>query len=664
MVNFQAVLINTKFDIDCRNVLRFDTREAQESYFDVASLFLTAQSVNFNAGSLIETTIIYRAKDTESVNDLLSKNYCIIKDNSTNATLKYYYYFVKNIIQDSGNQLKVWLELDIFQTYYIDMTFTDCEILKAHLNRFVDNGDDTVSFDGRVESKLFEREEVQNVSKRLKSRKKVSLYQNITNMTQSVQEWIDENVLCWVYVYLDSSHGFDIIQADGSTAGGIRFLETKIHTIGNNGSISTKLTAACVPILKSGKNFRIDATVTFPQTTYSIFIGQNVLERFMNNNDGSSFIYSMKISANHPFYNLNNSTTWTISGDGNTLTLGGNFTINQGTGFSLGRDYSNGDTHVKMTDYQAGWGLIYVEDQQASIEASFSTSFQYTFNKNEIVGAQKNSKFNPKLLSSDFASVNVGNENSNFEYDAQKLNKNNLKALYSEPLAADITKTYIRYEGEENAIYNEETSKNFTGDVNSNDTSLVQVTTAYQNMLANNKNYFLQNTINRGLDVGKGLISTGFNIATGNIFGAISSGIGSIVSPVADLIKQKLTIDNMKAAPSAIQNAKGNILLNLMSSELGLIVEEYEILPNEKEIINDFMCQFGFTVNQIGNIKDFDNIRKFYNYVKAEIQETGGINISKTVHDKFKEFFARGVRFWNNDNFSYAQENYERWLES
>lgn len=663
MLNFQAVLTNVKFDIDCRNVLYFENREAQENYFSVASLFSSAQSINFNAGSLIETTIIYQVQENESINDILSKNYCIIKDNNENATLKYYYYFIKNIIQDSGNQVKVWLELDIFQTYFIDIEFSDCEILKAHLNRFVDNGDGTVSFDGRINSPLFEREDIKNVAKRLVSRNKVSLYKNITNITPEAIKWLDENVLAWIYVYLDSSHGFNVKDSEGNNTTAY-FLETNINAFENAGKINTKLTAACVPIMRSGKQLRYNVNISFPETTFNLIANANILDYFLENNNGASYVFSMKVSPNPPFYNLRNNVSFSINEDENILTISGSFSQNTSTTASLGSDFSNGDLHIKITDKQNNYALLYVDNQAAAIETDFETNIKYTFQKSEIIGAQKNPKFNPKLLSSDFMSVNIGNENGNFEYDAQKLNSSKIELLYTEPFSADITKTYIRFKGKEEGLYIKETSQNFTGEVNSNDTSLVLITTAYQQMLANNKNYFLQNTINRVQNAASGLLGMGMNIATQNYGAAVSSGVGIVGGLVSSIINEKLTVDNLKAAPSSIQNAKGNILLNVMSSELGLIVEMFDILPNEKIIINDYMCQYGFTVNKIGNIKQFINNRKYYNYIEAEIQETSGINISRTVHERFKELFARGVRFWNVDSFSYDLENYEKWLEA
>ncbi len=155
----------------------------------------------------------------------------------------------------------------------------------------------------------------------------------------------------------------------------------------------------------------------------------------------------------------------------------------------------------------------------------------------------------------------------------------------------------------------------------------------------------------------------GINIATGNLGAAVSSGVGAVSGIVTSIISDNLTIDNMKNAPSSIQNAKGNALLNVMSTEMGLIVEEYSILPNEKEIINDYMCQNGFTYNRYDNIKNCYNIRKYYNYIEAELDAVSGVSMSNVARTDMKQRFQNGIRFWNSDEIQYSLENYEKWLE-
>lgn len=668
MTNFKAVLLNTKFDREYRNVLRFDTREAQEKYFNLPSLFSNAENINFNAGSLLETTMIYRIRENETLNDILSKNYCIVQDLNENRTLQYYFFFVRNAMQDVGGQVKLWLELDIFQTYYIDLNFTPCNIQKAHLNRFIDVGDGKVKFDGGIDSKLFEREDIRNVAKRLTKRQTISMYEDDFNgFTDEVKEWLATHVKAWVYAFIDATHKYDL---PGKVEGkNVEFETTKIEGLNGN-VLETSLCAVCVPI-------STDGGIIFEDDNGKRFaFGYSSLQLFMNDNEGANYIFSMKLSSNPPFYLRGlGSAYFSIEGS-NLIIKGVSRDINLSQEQNNGLQYSMVNTGIKVVkDLDPfGFAMFFVKQQKPFLELKCENDFQYEFEKTEIVGAQKSYKFNPKLLNSDYCSLNIGNENGNFEYDVQKLNKNNLSILYTEPLTPDITKVYVRLKGEENSIYLPETSQNFTGFVDNNDTSMVLVSSQFQNMLAQNKNFFQQNSINRtfagvmgGLGAGASLGTGLASLPTGGL-GAIAAGvvggIGAIAGVVKSSINEQLSVDNMKSAPASIQNAKGNAHLNFMTTPIGVIIEEYDILPNEKNIINDYMCLYGFTANFVDDLKKYDNIRKFYNYIQAEIEETTGINISNAVHDKFRQAFRNGVRFWNSDNFNFEKENYERWLEN
>lgn len=673
MTNFQAVLTSTKFDIDCRNVLRFDNREAQEEYFNVASLFSNAVSINFNAGSLIETTIIFRMPENAALNDLMSSNYCIIKDNSANATLKYYYYFVKNIIQDSGNQLKVWLELDVFQTYYIDIEFSDCQILKGHLNRFIDNGDGSVSFNSNIDSELFEREDIQDVPKRLIKRTLLKMGEPSTSPIPNSEliEWLHNNVIAYVYVYIDPLHqykvfnkSFNQVEYQFSPLGiGTRYA-TSTKNIGDNDQIPANISCVCFPILKEGKKIYIKG-VEWTALSFKHFIKYN--------ND-YSYIYKIKLSLLPPF-SLNENNGFSILEDPNVPITENSVQLyaTEDLGEETAPYYRIDDaclcvgTQLKgvspITDPNT-YIITVLKQRNEILSLPYTVSSEMKFEKTEIIQSNRDPKFNPKLLASDYTSIVLrAQTGESFEYDLQKIGKTTFQIKYCEPLSPDITRGYASIYNLD-GVYIEECQYNFTGLVYQIDTSLTMITSAYQSMLAENKNFYLQNSVNRATDLFKGITGAGINMATHNVGGAVGSLVGSIGNFATSKIKQNLTVDNMKHAPSSATLAGASGYLMAMVDSLGIYIEEYSILPNEKQIINDYMCQYGFTVNKIGNIKEYDNIRIYYNYVQAEIQETSGINISKAVHDKFKEIFARGVRFWNVDNFSYEKENYERWLEN
>lgn len=128
------------------------------------------------------------------------------------------------------------------------------------------------------------------------------------------------------------------------------------------------------------------------------------------------------------------------------------------------------------------------------------------------------------------------------------------------------------------------------------------------------------------------------------------------------LIDRSMTIDNMRSAPDQMKNANGNVLFNMFATDLGLYVEKYSALDGDLKTANDFMNLYGFSFDSIANVKDYVHIRKYHNYVKAQLQGITG-NISNTARDDLRQRFASGIRFWNQDEISYQYENYELWLE-
>lgn len=679
-LNYQIALTNVPFDNSYKNVMRFDTRSEQETFFNVSSLFSSeTPKVNFNVSSLMATNIVFDCAKTDNINELLNKNYCIVKDNSSNAGLDYYYYFITNAKQENENRISLSIELDIFQTYYIDLKFSDCLIERASLDRWVDNIDGTVNFNGNVDSPLFEREPIKNVAKRMTKRTSLDIY-NTGNVT--IDNWLNENVLCWEYIYLDPDHTYDLYNADGNQDP----LSTQFNKIyygtfesdpilSNDSSFDinylSQMACICIPIFKDRTENVIPRLIlqddTYPFNTqvgrHYVILSNSGLQGFLNKNLGNQYIYAIKLSYTPPFNNFKYYTDYEIISDNNnnSLILKKSNPQMPYVQADCGKAFATvGTSRHGILNVNTQYGISKILKPKP-----YTITPELKFNISEIINSNKNAKFNPKLLSSDYFNLKISDATENgFNYDIQKLNQKNLNIQSIEALTPDMSKRYISILSE-GGVYIPENSENLIGFIGNNDSTLILATDAYKTMLANNKNFFLQNSINRALNVVSGGISSVGSALTGNISQAISGAINTGINYARDKITEDLTVDNLKNAPESIQSAKGNIVFEFMYSKNGIIVEEWDILPHEKEMINDYMCMYGFSYNKIGNIKNFDNIRKYYNFIKADIEEVSSdtLNVSDNVLQKFKRLFAQGVRFWNTDIFSYTKENYENWLQ-
>ena len=715
-VRYYLALIDNKFDNQTENTRWFEdtttivngqsvittAQQNQQAYYESkinqTSPILTGTKYEQikapNLNSIDITSQIYPNTSKYDLFDLANKNYAIIKVEKglpTDPTYqkKYFYYFVTNCQIGADNQVMYDLKLDTIQTYMFDpnIEFSDCYIERSNLNRWVNvTGDNTkVAFDGGVNSKLFEREQTQNVAKRLTKRTKLNTFSVFQD--DAVNKWFEDNVEAWMYAYLDSSHTFNAYTWDSNNTkisltfdGYGRTLKVNAK---NNAIFDTKLLCMCVPILKKPQTNTQQNQIWIVKGTTSAdplsnlfcyFTYSTTFDSFLNGNKGASgeenanrqdaYVLAKKISNEPPISSF--------------ITTGYNgYSIDAYNNLILFYTDPLSDFIIQGSAGDSN-GMVLVKEQDENYETSiYELSNKLSFKKSDIIGATKNPQFNPKLLNSDYKTLKIcGQGEDGFDYDAQKLNMQTFSLIVSEPLAPDITKEYIRVKNQ-SGIYIADTQNNFTGIVNSNDTSLILITDQFQNMLAQQKNYFQQNALNRQEQAISGAIGSVSGILGGaitkNPFGIVSgiiSGAQTIMHNINAKKQEAYTVDNMKNAPASIQNAKGNVFLNAMSTGFGVFVEEYDILPNEKNIENDFMVQYGFTTNQIGQIKDYlgdsvaghKNSRRYFNYIQAQINSISGIPMSNVARADMRQRFADGIRFWKQDNIDYTYENYEVWL--
>lgn len=684
---YYMALIDNPFDSTTENTLYFETEEKQREYYQgkidndiriggVGCQFVRIKAPNLSSIDITNQVYEIPLNNGEPIYDVLSvtnKNYAIIKVKK-GENEQWFYYYVSNQNIGGQNQVMFDLKLDSLQTYYIGdkLQFGDCLIERGHENRWIDNGDGTVSFDGTVDSRLFEREDIQNVAKRLTKRTKVNLYPDT-----ELGNWFNESVLGWVYMFIDPKYEYNYIKADDLTNGKQKFSPLNNRT--NNGLMPTNLSVMVYPVLKENREIVLYGTnSTIGSFRWGVRYNSltPLMEEFASMNEGYSYVWSTKFSIYPPFKELPDFTYSINSGFGyNYLSINVGEITNKislkfgGYGLNFNAStyaFRSGTFEDAGNVYPCMSHMIIAEKEFAP--QNYKTEKQFKFSKDEIVGANKNVKFNPKLLSSDYFDLRISDSTENgFNYDLQKLNGNDFPLLISETITPEFTKRYIRIK--ESGLYIKETSENLTGFVNSNDNSFAMPTDDFQAMLANNKNFFVQNDINRKFDATRSGISTGVSLissaTSGNVMGmigGITQGINAGLSYEQSVINEKLTVDNLQNAPANIVQAKGNIVFECQYSVNGIIVEEHDILPNEKEIINDYMCKYGFTVNRFGNPKEYDNIRHYYNYVKAQIDSISGIAISNQARDDIRQRFANGVRFWKQENIDYSMENYEEWL--
>ena len=639
---YSIKILNYNFDKDYDNVRLFENKDAQSRFFDNIQNATKLDDVNFICKDLINASVTFYTNDFISLKKLLNYNYAVITNNENNEKL---YFFINSIEQGSGGLIILNMTIDVFNTYIFDITFSKAQIERAHIDRWIKTGN-TLNFNFNENSNLFEREQIKDLSKRLTYKEKMLAHYDTTANSQ-FNNWINENVACWVYIYL-SEGSYNHQPTEPLT------VKTDIYNIRykNKTSLQAGATAVlCYPVYKPNATGMIIEKKLINEKTYSFNVSSNGWIDFKQVNDVTP--YTIKYSILAPF---------NFKG----------YTAND-------YDIENGNLVIKSYDninrlyfYPYKSMLFNVSNQDISQPVKMTVN-KLTYDKDiavsEIIANSNLTKYNPKMYNSDIKSLSIKINGNEYEYDIAKINSNNPTFNYYEVLTPDITKSLLVLNPPDNSIYVKDTANNYSGLMATQDMSILFSNTKLDEFLANNKNAFLSFQTNQVFAAIKGVTGAAAAGATTSALGGptnpVLSGVNvasAVASTATNLIQNSiqfgLTIDNMRSAPNTLVNANGNAILLNAIQELGCYLEIYEAIPYEQDMVNDYIRYYGYTVNIIDDLQKYFNSRKIYNYVKTNVNNIDG-PISNNVKDIFKEMFNRGVRIWHIDDVDFNKSNYE-----
>lgn len=652
ILQYKVALVNVPWRENDINTRFFDSVEAQNAYFDTLTGGKLSPLVNFNMGNAINTEISWRDTTGQPIENLIGCNYaCVFKyDNEGNIINRRYYFAYPS--QDTGGQIRATLSLDDVQTNYFKYknNIKPCNIKRAHLNRWV-IGPTTSEFNFLDNSNLFLSEPTGENPKYLVQRSKLNW--NFTNDNE-VNEWLNNNIAYWVYVYIDGTiDEYKIVNYGGNNA----TVPGAILKISNDGvnteSVIQDYGAFCYPVFKDNLGYRPHIIV---QTTSGDFEINKMGEKyFRDKNADSSYYFSKKISLVPPFYYKSSE----ISIVNNDLKINLVSAVATTSIRYLQDENNNPQCGLLLTHSTGNYGVFSAINQNKMFYESQPISFNnvnisYT---NDFI-KQNSNNLNPKLLNADNLSLKIKSYDGNeFNYDIQKTNNNTFVFEYSETLQPEVTKYYIRLKP--SGLYKNGTNANYMGLVGSNDQTIAVTNDQYASFLANNKNFWLQTAFKSVLGIGEGIARGAIG---GQKSGIISGAVQGVANGAINFIDKAISIDNLKASPDSLSNASGNVLLQMQIAELGFYVELHDTLPVLKQAQNDYNKQFGYSLNLIKQIGEVDNIRKYYNYIEADIEV---IDAPINNEEKYRLIQTlKQIRFWNTDDFNLNLQNYERGLDN
>lgn len=651
-LKYTIKLTHYAFDNTYTNARLFNSKADRDTYFNNLVGYTYTEKVNFNARDILRTNIILKVEPNAPLFSLLNYNYCVVKSDS--ETL---YFYAKVSMQESGGLIRVDLENDIWQNYWYDTEFSECMINRAHIDRFIEDPNDTtkVIFNCGKNSALFEREDIKDVAKRLVSRQRLMLHQDSTN-NSTLNQWLYDNVLCWVYVSI--SKGTYKINEEINT-----YITDYTKVKSNDMPYANSI--LCYPLMRDFSSIKIQTP-----NAEEYGINYSAFTEFIKEQAGGyDYVYSIKLSIKPPFdfkaYVENTDYETTEFGAIKTLTIHTNNDVASGVCIT-----GTNQRFLKMTATSGLLAMIY--DDPTPIKATLvDTTILPTlkFAKTDIIGADKNYIFNPKINNADYKELRICFAGNSEVYDLQKLNDANPQFEYYEMLTSDITKGLLQYKPQNNnGIYSTAYGDSYNGLTFTNDLSLPFATSQYQEFFANNKNAFLSFQNQQQMSNVEFYARNAGNLASllrGNLSAGAQIGVDTIVHGAKlqyEATQFNLTLDNMKSAPEKQQNVNGNAVLINAISPLGIYVEIYEALTNEQKIANDIAYDNGYIFNQYGNIKDYADTRKYFNYIQANPTNIIA-NISNDAKMIMRQILANGIKLWHTDNIILNKENYEKWLE-
>lgn len=627
----QCSLISIKWNNSYLNVPYFNSTASRDTYFNNMLQNVDTKTINFDFGNFLFSNIV--------VNNYKNENYCVIKrDNLT------YYYFITNATYLSVNQYRLTLECDVMTQYVTackdNKSLSKCLVHRAHCDRFRDLGNGKVIFNVNNSSHIIEPET--KFEKITKTRHEIKIKYSVR---PDLNQWLQDNILGWQYVYIDSKHNYSLL---GSSSGSAAVPTPKNYEksyIKRNyrvgGTLFTdEFTLCCVPIYTN-----VNRKIIINDATNHIKTKIDGVEWFRQQNADNSYIYNIKYSVMPPFefdvyvedYSIQN----------------GNLYINKECLYDNNVEaYTYWDFDVfdvdsfgyidknKIDGYVVRPHSMFTNLAYATVNCEgVNTSSRFEFNKSELKG-QRSIAFEPKILV-DCKSVTLrDSSNGQYVYPALYIGNSVIQPYYNESMSITNNNYYVRL-GNVGIIPNADKT-NWNGIVNTVDYSQQIANNSYAEFVANNKNF---------------LLTKGLNMLTNGLQ-------GTVMGAANDLYNVWQGLDNLANKPNSMRNTNDSVELNLLvNNGLKLYIDEDSARDVDINRYYDYLFAYGYRINKFTYPHLFIDTRVNFNYIQADVEYIN-VPCPDVIENKIKEIFRQGVRMWNNVEkmYNYEEENYEKWM--
>lgn len=638
------LLTNVKFNDTYKDSCYFPSIAARDAALIGGNLF-SQDDINFNYGTIVSTSCV--------VNEYEQENYIILK----NSENKKYFYFIDSVEYLSSNQWRLYLKMDVINQYMLGDAYKNiapCLVERAHVNRWATNGN-RINFNVSNNSEIIVPEFNFDYITEKRNKVKIHYCNNVR-----VNEWLNNNVACWRIFYIDAKHMFKFYQYGSksldesqiSSQYDNNFAKSYMNVDGN--SVNDEYVTLCEPIYRHGAS-----EIYFSNVNWGFRGRWSGCDNFRNHNEGN-FIYNIKYVYTCPldieqllgesplFSNKlilsvpdDNVISYTVGE--NVQVRGFRFSGNIKFLFTEGMQNPDDDTFVYFKGVIGGFGSTDKRLENVKVDA------QFEFSKSEVVGAKRQNRFEPKRLLDCKKITLRDSANGEYSYRLLYCATNSIPLKYTE--MNNITNNNYYFRVANTGIIPVADETNWHGVVNTTDYSQQIVNDAYESFIANNKNF---QTIR------------GIGYITSLTQSAVNGSLAGIGNTLLNFGLDELKLDNIKNAPNSLRNTNDTFLMNFnVNSGLNLYVDFESCREVEENKYINYLYSYGYKINKIDWISRYINTRKYFNYIKCNIDSIN-MEIPNQCEMEIKRIFSQGVRLWNDykEMYNYEMENYEKMLEN
>ena len=661
--NYAYALTYVKMDSENKDVMYFNNDSEKESYFNLSSLFSgELKKIDFDKRNLKNITLVVDSTGDDNTFNEFKYNYCIIKEISTS---NYFFYFIDGIKYDNKQHILLSCKLDSFTTFRDKLNFNGT-IKRATFREFLWDGvNNLVRYDYNNYTHILTIDDTFRGEKFLQYQKTLTPH-IYTYKNDSIDEWIENNVECWQYIFIDKNHLYNYSKDGASHSYKYPY---GFHSHG----IYCDYAILCFPVMKTNKKIVIKfSDITDPNNPviYNLFCDSNAIDFFREKNNDSTYIYSMKISKQPPFNPIisalsNFTFNYSYSTSGNLI-----FDVNDGVDSPINSLISvqpNNNAFITLLNSDnIGYFLFEFTGQinekfNYDLTSLISPYLKNYFTRSDYLNFYKDFNKYPNVLVNKNVEIKITYNGDEYSINANRLKLDDVKLEMLESISPDVSKIYVNFKSPNTYIFKNAYNNTLTGYIFNDDTSLSIGNDYLAEFLANNKNFYMQRYINTavkgGLNATKSYMNSGLS---GAAISFINSGLD-----VANLLWEDENLENRK---SSLKMANGNALFNNLVKEYGIKLEIWLLNSEDLTNIAEYYHKFGESSNTQGYLSDVMKKHKYFDYVEMdvnciEIIDNNLKGISNEIKNDLITKLKRGVRFWYSNLYNFEKYNYEIALE-